>query len=198
MKRIYKDKGKEILSEILVDKTKSIPGSLPWLLYGDGNISTQSLYIKIGRNFEKWFKFIVGDNDMELLPDGVIKNVIGNKSKDIDLLFKDEVEKVIHYREMKSNLELDTEKLPATYEKIKKVTEYLENEYKGYTINSSLLHWSVYESSVLPNKYRNKIKECNKNNVGVTYPIDLFELLSVDISEEEYYKYFRELGKIIK
>jgi hypothetical protein len=196
MKKIYKTKAKEILQEILEVKTESLPGALPYLLFGEGKVSTQSLYIKVGRNFEKWFKFIVEDAGMILLPDGVVKNVIGGKSKDIDLLFKDEVEKVIHYREMKSNLELDTEKLPATYEKIQMITKYVEKQYSGYKVDSSLLHWSAYEPSILPTKYKTHTKKCNKRNVKVSYPIDLFDTLSVDISDTEYYNLFRELGEM--
>ena len=192
MKLAYRNKAKEILQEILQVKTKSLPGSLPYLLFGEGKVSTQSLYIKIGRNFEKWFKFIVEDAGMKLLPDGVVKNVIGEKSKDIDLIFRDD--NTIYYREMKSNLELDTEKLPATYEKIQMITKYVEKEYPGYKVDSSLLHWSVYEPSILPTKYNTKVKECGKHDVKVSYPIDLFKTISVDISDKEYYNFFRELG----
>tara|TARA_R100000005_G_C4964081_1_gene179619 strand:- start:514 stop:1101 length:588 start_codon:yes stop_codon:yes gene_type:complete len=192
MKLVYKNKAKEILQEILQVKTKSLPGGLPYLLFGEGKVSTQSLFIKIGRNFEKWFKFIVEDAGMTLLPDGVVKNVIGKKSKDIDLIFRDD--DTIYYREMKSNLELDTEKLPATYEKIQLITKYVEKEYPGYKVDSSLLHWSVYEPSILPTKYNTKVKECGKHGVKVSYPIDLFKTISVDISDKEYYNFFRELG----
>tara|TARA_R100000008_G_C3544643_1_gene146819 strand:- start:370 stop:963 length:594 start_codon:yes stop_codon:yes gene_type:complete len=197
MKQIYKDKAFHIINEIQENQTKSQPGGLPWLLYGDDKISEQSLYIKIGRNFEKWFKFIVEDCGMELLPDGVIKNVIGKKSKDIDLLFKDENSKFIYYRELKSNLELDTEKLPATYEKIKLVGEYLTKQYKDYEISSSLLHWSVYEPDILASKYDVKIKTCNDNGVSVEYPRDLFKILSADISKKDYVNMWREIGNIL-
>tara|TARA_Y100001963_G_C6759172_1_gene438519 strand:- start:907 stop:1500 length:594 start_codon:yes stop_codon:yes gene_type:complete len=196
MKQVYRDKGKEILSEILEVKSESLAGSLNYLLFGGGRVSTQSLYIKIGRNFEKWFKFIVGDSGLELLPDGVVKNVIGGKSKDIDLIFKNEETKAIYYRELKSNLELDTEKLPATYEKILKITEYLEREYKGYEVDSSVLHWSVFEPSVLPRKYKSKIQQFNSNGVDVSYPVNLFDTLSVDVTSEDYHNFFLELGEM--
>jgi len=198
MKQAYRDKGKEILSEILEVKAESLAGSLNYLLFGGGRVSTQSLYIKIGRNFEKWFKFIVEDSGLELLPDGVVKDVIGGKSKDIDLIFKNEETKTIHYRELKSNLELDTEKLPATYEKIAKITEYLEREYEGYEIDSSVLHWSVFEPSILPNKYKGKIRQFTINGVGVSYPVDLFDILSADITNVDYHDYFREIGDLCK
>ena len=68
MKKIYKDYGIQIVNEILENKTKSLPGGLPHLLFGS-QISTASLFIKMGRNFEKWFRFIAEDSGMELLPD---------------------------------------------------------------------------------------------------------------------------------
>ena len=194
MKTKYKKYGKELIKEIVSNPTESLPGALPYLLFGGGKVSTQSLYIKIGRNFEKWFKFIIEDAGMTLLPDGVVKNVIGKKSKDIDLIFRDD--NTIYYREMKSNLELDTEKLPATYEKIQLITKYVEKEYPGYKVDSSLLHWTVYEPSILPKKYNTKVKECAKHNVKVSYPIDLFKTISVDISDKEYQEFFLELGRI--
>jgi len=193
----YTKKAEEIIDSILETTTLSNPGGLPYLLFGS-QPSTASLYIKVGRNFEKWFKFIVEDCGMEILPDGVIKNVSKGKSNYIDLLFMDTKNKIVYYRELKSNLELDTEKLPATYNKIKIISDYLKNEYKGYTIDSSLMTWAVYDESGLPKKYNSKIKQCNTNNVDVTYPKDLFRILNVDIDENSYYSFFRELGKKIQ
>lgn len=193
----YFKKAEEIIDSIMENTTMSQPGGLPYLLFGN-QPSTASLYIKIGRNFEKWFKYIVEDCGMELLPDGVIKDVIGGESKDIDLLFMDTFNKVVYYRELKSNLELDTEKLPATYEKIKKITEYLRSEYPSYRIDSSLMTWAVFEKSDLPKKYNSKIKKCSDNNVLVSFPSDLFELVGAGIDSTTYWDIFRKLGKKIQ
>lgn len=193
----YFEKANEILDSILENTTLSQPGGLPYLLFGN-QPSTASLFIKIGRNFEKWFKFIVEDCGMILLPDGVIKDVIGGKSKDIDLLFMDNENKIVYYRELKSNLELDTEKLPATYEKIKKITNYLRNEYPNYKIDSSLMTWAIYQEKDLPKKYNSKIKQCKNNGVEVSYPSDLFNLLNIEFSGNDYYNFFRKLGKKIQ
>ena len=197
MKKIYKDYGIQIVNEILENKTKSLPGGLPHLLFGS-QISTASLFIKMGRNFEKWFRFIAEDCGMEMLPDGVMKNVINGKSKDIDLLFKNKKTKTIHYRELKSNIELDTEKLPATYNKIVKINEYVKREYPDYDVDSRLLNWSVYNKDVLPKKYKTKITKCNEAGVRVSWPVDFFKVVGVDISEQEYYDFFTEIGKIIQ
>jgi len=195
MKKLYKDYGEQLINEILENKTKSLPGGLPHLLYGS-RISTASLFIKIGRNFEKWFRFIAEDCGMEMLPDGVMKNVINGKSKDIDLLFINKETKTIHYRELKSNIELDTEKLPATYNKIVKINEYVKKEYPNYEVDSRLLNWSVYNKDVLPKKYNTKITKCNEAGVRVSWPVDFFNIVGADISEQDYYDFFRDLGKM--
>lgn len=193
----YFKKAEEIIDNIMETTTMTKPGGLPYLLFGN-QPSTASLFIRIGRNFEKWFKYIVEDCGMVLLPDGVIKDVIGGKSKDIDLLFMDTINKIVYYRELKSNLDLDTEKLPATYEKIKKITKYLRTEYPGYQIDSSLMTWAVFENSDLPKRYNSKIKQCNDNNVSVSFPSDLFQLVGADINSTTYWNIFRKLGKKIQ
>ena len=194
MKQLYRDKGKEIISEILKSPAKSERGSLAFLFNGEDKISTQSFCIRAGRNFEKWFKFIVEDSKFSLLPSGVIKNVVGSKSKDIDLIFKDEKTKTIYYRELKANIELDTEKLPATCEKIIKITNYLKGKYKEYKIDSGLFYWSVYEPTGIAPKLIRKVREFKSNGVKVSYPRDLFNLISVEIDANDYYSFFLELG----
>ena len=138
---------------------------------------------------------VAEDCGMELLPDGVIKNVIGSKSKDIDFIFEYKLNKIIYYYEDKSNLELDTEKLPATYNKVKAIHKYLEETYPGYTIKSSILHWSIWNKDKLPKKYNTKIKECIKNGVSVSWPKDLFKTLGADISKKDYNIMGRKIGK---
>ena len=196
MKQIYLDKAIQLVNDI--SKTKIKPGGLPWLLEQKENISSQqSLHIKVGKGFEPWFKFVVEDCGLELLPDGIIENVIGNKSKDIDFLFKNEKEKIIFYRELKSNLHLDTEKVVATCTKIKKVKEYLSKRHPGYEIDAALLHWGVYEPSILPYVYKSRMKTCKKEGVRVTYPIDFFKLISSNISEDDYYSMWRKINNLL-
>jgi hypothetical protein len=193
MKDIYIEKANKIMQEITSKTTMTQHGSLPYLFLGSRK-STASIWIKIGRNFEKWFKYIVYDCGLTPLPDGIIKNVIGNKSKDIDLLFMNEVDKIIYYRELKSNLELDTEKLKATYDKINKISEFLKKTYPTFKLDVSLFIWAVYSESDLPKKYNSKIKECNQNGVSVSFPSDLFELINADICQLSYEDLFKNLG----
>jgi len=193
MKKIFKDKANEIIENIIKNQKRSEPGSLPYLFWGN-KISEQSFYIKVGRNFEKWFKFVAKNSiGFELLPDGVTKKVYKNKSKDIDFIVLDTINKVIYYFELKSNLELDTEKLPATIEKVLIISKYLNKVYPEYKIECGILHWAVYNKDILSKKYFNKIKQSENSGIPVKYPVDLFKILNQNISEKDYYKMFENI-----
>jgi len=195
MKKVFVNYANQIIEGIVKKQKRCEAGGLPYLFWGN-KISEHSFYIKVGRNFEKWFKFVAEHSDgFELLPDGVTKKVVKGKSKDIDFIIKSEKLKTIYYRELKSNLELDTEKLPATIDKVTFIEKYLNKNYPGYKIDCGILHWAVYDKEVLPKKYKTKLKQCSENGVSVFYPKDLFKTLNQKISEKEYYDLFRNIAK---
>ena len=113
---IVKEKGREWIKNKLKDKiTYTKLGSLNYLFYGR-RISEQSKFIKLGRFGEYFTKeLIILNKNLELMFCGIQK--INNKNKDVDLIFKDNINNIIYYRELKGNIELDTEKLPATINK---------------------------------------------------------------------------------
>ena len=78
------------------------------------------------------------------------------------------------------------------------INEYVKREYPDYDVDSRLLNWSVYNKDVLPKKYKTKITKCNEAGVRVSWPVDFFKVVGVDISEQEYYDFFTEIGKIIQ
>jgi hypothetical protein len=195
MRQIFKDKANEIIESVIKKPKKSEPGALPWLFHGS-KISEQSFYIRVGKNFEKWFKFIAENSEgFVLLPDGVTKKVSNGKSKDIDYIILDTINKIVYYFELKSNLELDTDKLPATIDKVNVVKKYLTKTYPDCKIEYGILHWAVYNKNILPKKYLTKIKEAEKNGVSIKYPKDLFQILNQNISENEYYSLFNDIAK---
>ena len=99
MKSIFKKKANEIIESIVKKQKRSEPGSLPFLFWGN-KISEQSFYIKVGRNFEKWFKYVAENSvGFELLPDGVTKKVSNGESKDIDFIVLNKKNKVVYYNE---------------------------------------------------------------------------------------------------
>ena len=99
------------------------PGSITYLMYG-AIPSIQSIRIKMGKVGESIVKDVIMNSapHLELLKCGVqcIDDETG-KNKDLDLLWKDSEKKMIYYREAKGNMELDTEKLPATIDKITEI-----------------------------------------------------------------------------
>lgn len=195
MENKYIKKAVEIFESIVSETTITKPGGLPYLIFGE-QPSYHSLFNKVGKNFEKWFIYVVESNGFELIGNIDKKIKVMGERKDMDLLFKDKNNDIIYYIEMKSNTNLDTEKFKATCNKINDIKTVLSNQYNGYEVKSFLLHWSVYEKDDLDNKYKNKHLKYNKNNIEVIHPKDLFTILGEDIPKEEYYSLFLEMKNI--
>ena len=102
-----KNIGIEWVKKLMKDNlTYTKPGSISYLLFGE-KPSDQSISIKFGHFGEFIAKELIKVNPkLELLTCGI--QHINDKKKDIDLLFKDETHKIIYYRELKGNIELDT------------------------------------------------------------------------------------------
>jgi len=174
------------------------PGSLKYLLFGKQK-SQQSIVIQMGHVGEYLFKEIINMTPkMTLLTCGVqVINEKGTK-KDMDLVWEDKENKTIYYRELKANIELDTEKLPATINKINEINnEYLLNkpEYEGYRMDVGILNWSVYKREEL-SKGLSHIKKCEKKGVKVEHVGDILSLLKFEWSEEDFRKFWRKMGDL--
>ena len=195
MNKDYKDKAIEIFKGIVSETTLTKPGALPFLIFGE-QPSFHSLFNKIGKNFEKWFEYVIEHNGYELYK-GKDKLIhIDNNRKDMDIVFKDESNQIVYYIEMKSNTNLDTEKFKATCNKISNIHQSLNENYKEYKIESYLLHWSVYEENDLDNEYKNKHLKYQENGVKVIHPKDLFHIINVDITYKDYIDMFKEMKNI--
>lgn len=175
--------------------TLTKPGSISYMLYGP-TPSRQAISIKMGKIGEECVKTIIDNsNDLELLECGVqcIDNESGKK-KDLDLLWKDERNKTIYYREAKGNIELDTEKLPATIKKVKKLLDtYIKPKYPEYNIDIGVFNWSIYNRKQLE-KGISHIKKCEEKNIKVEHMEDMLKLLEFEWSQEDYNKFFRNVG----
>ena len=177
------------------DLTNTKPGSISHLIYGE-KPSEQSINIKLGKFGEYLSKELINSNhNLELLTCGVQK--INSNKKDVDLIFKDNVNKIIYYRELKGNIELDTEKLPATITKCKEIENSLKTTYLDYTINCGILNWSVYNRKILTAGLSN-IKTFENGGIRVDHMGDFLNIINVYWSEDDYYSYFREIGSKIK
>jgi len=176
-------------------KTLTKPGSISFLLFGE-KPSEQSINIKCGRLGEFIAKELIkATPGFELLQCGV-QNV-GGKNKDVDLAFKNALTNTVYYRELKGNVELDTEKIPATIAKCKEVETSLKIAHPDYVIDVGILNWSVYNRSILTSGLTN-IKSFEKNGVKIEHMGDFFAIIGVDWPEQDYYLYFREIGNKIK
>jgi hypothetical protein len=191
-----KVKGNIWIDNILKDDvTYTKPGSISHLLYGE-KPSEQSINIKVGRLGEYLSKELIKTNNkMDLLGCGLQK--INGKKKDVDLIFKNEETKTIYYRELKGNIELDTEKLPATINKCKEIENDLKLSYPDYTINCGILNWSVYNRTILTAGLSN-IKSFENGGIKIDHMCDFLSIIDVIWFENDFYSYFREIGTKIR
>lgn len=164
-------------------------GSVIYLLYGPVK-STQSLNIKFGNEIEDLlneFSKLCGLN----IP-YKRNHMIGQHQIDT-LIVENEY---IEYREQKSNTKLDTEKIAITINKIINVSEELKTLYPNKPIKYFVHHTTVWEEEDAVS-YKSKYKEFRKNGVEVFFMKDYFEQLNVDITKEEFYNLFIDIGQII-
>jgi hypothetical protein len=176
------------------DATNTKPGSISYLIYGE-KPSEQSINIKLGRLGEYIAKELIKTNtNLELLQCGVQK-INNEKKKDIDLIFKNET--TIYYRELKGNIELDTEKLPATIDKCKEIEKTLKTQYPTYIIDCGILNWSIYNRKILSSGLSN-IKTFETNGIKIDHMGDFLSIINITWLEDDYYSYFRTLGDKIK
>jgi hypothetical protein len=177
------------------DLTYTKPGSISHLIYGE-KPSEQSINIKLGRLGEFISKELIKTNDsLELLNCGIQK--INDKKKDVDLIFKDEIKKTIYYRELKGNIELDTEKLPATISKCKEIENSLKTKNLEYSIDCGILNWSVYNRKILTAGISN-IKTFENGGIKIDHMEDFLNIIDIVWNEDDYYLYFREIGTKIR
>ena len=139
-------------------------------------------------------KMIQCNSNLELLTCGIQQ--INNKRKDVDLIFKDVVKKIIYYRELKGNIELDTEKVPATVAKCNEISASLRETYPDYTVDCAVLNWSVYNRSILTAGLSN-IRSFETSGIKIEHVENFLKIVGIEWHEEEYYKYFREIGSMI-
>lgn len=196
-----------MLEEFVIQKVKIIkknikmtePGSIKYLVFGCEQ-SEQSLLVQMGKVGEEMIKKIIMETDgLQLLTCGVqcIDPNTG-KNKDLDLVWVNESTKTIYYREAKGNMNLDSEKLPATLDKIREILQtYISPKYPGYTIDIGVFNWSIYNREPLKNRHP-QIKKCEDQGITVDHPEDLFKLLNFTWDEENYYKFFRKVGEILR
>jgi hypothetical protein len=173
-------------------------GSAKYFLWGSEK-SEQSIVIKIGRVFERMVLTEIKSSKRFQLGTIGVQKISGQKTKkDVDLMFIDKQTKTIYYRELKANIDLDTEKLPATTDKIKIIEQHLKAQHKGYSIDSGILCMPVYSKEALGDRLQKKVDMYNKSNVKVQFANDLFTILGLSITEAEWENFGLEMGQILR
>ena len=163
--------------------------------------SKQSICIKMGKNLGEsmMMKLINESPDCNLeecglmyISDGQLKGA----KKDFDLIWIKA--DIVYYRECKGNMDLDTEKLPATINKVLTLKESLKKKYPGKTIDAGIFNWSLYDRSERGEvKHRSRIEQCESKGVDVDHFADFLKILNLNWTRTDLYEYFRELGNIL-
>ena len=156
MKKEEREELKDIINKnVYINKCKSNKNkdinSLSYF-YADLNLS-QSDNIKVGNGLEKLLIDIVKKN-IEL-KDIKKKNIKGIKER--DNIFMDEKKKKIIYAELKSNLNLDTEKSKDTVKKCEEIEKEIKKEYPEYEISMNLVGLRYYKKEIIPEIIKKKI-----------------------------------------
>ena len=152
--------GNAYIQASVSNKTKDM-NSLSSLINRD---LSQSDCIKLGTGIEKVLvDCILGQNlDLENIKQ---KNKKGVKER--DHLFKDEANKIIYYAELKSNLNLDTEKCKSTSGKCIQIVDELKSEFVDYHIELSLVGLRYFYTKDIPKIISNKYISIHQNVVGI-------------------------------
>jgi hypothetical protein len=147
---------------------------------------SQSDCIKLGNAFEQTLTYLTSKltNYKNIRP----PNKKGNKEKDI--LYCDNINKVIFYAEVKSNLDLDTEKSKATYNKCINIQKELKLD--DYKIKWCLLCVRYIHSDYFPPRILKKYKCIIDNVFGIN---QYFSMLGINckLTEEEHIKFVNNI-----
>ena len=153
---------------------------------------SQSDCIKLGKGVEHILNhFITLFSGLENIKEHITKK--GGKEK--DHLFKDEKNKNIFYAEIKGNINLDTEKSPATYNKCRAIEEELKNTYTDYDVKMYLVNVRYYTKDIIPTDMKNKYKSIKDNLLGVNEYLNILSLNEQFTDENEYKTFINLLAR---
>jgi hypothetical protein len=148
--------------------------------------------IKLGQGVEHILNhFITLFSGLENIKEKFTKK--GGKEK--DHLFKDEKNKRIIYAEIKGNINLDTEKSPATYNKCRAIEEELKNTYTDYDVKMYLVNVRYYTKDIIPTDMKKKYKSIKDNLLGVNEYLNILSLTEQFTDENEYSIFMNSLSK---
>jgi hypothetical protein len=156
-------------------------GSLAYRLFGRKQ-SMQSLLIRFGNYYEaalNEFAILCGHSNH------MLKNKL-LKGKQLDSLFNNDIKGVLTYLEQKANAQLDSEKLPATANKILKVVENLKDEtqkqVEGYLLWTSVFDIDDDGIALIRTQYRNY----QNKGIEVWFMSDFFKFCGINVTRQQF------------
>ena len=161
--------------------------SLSYLIKKD---ISQSDCIKLGNGVERVIQDIISECSLfENIKTSFTKK--GDKEK--DHLFKDTTNKVIYYAELKSNINLDTEKSKSTYLKCQFIFDELKEAYPDYEIKWCLLAYRYINKVEIPKSVANKYSKISSNLFGIN---EYLEMLGIEMrfDENSYVKFLNDVS----
>lgn len=161
--------------------------SLSYLIKKD---ISQSDCIKLGNGVERVIQDIILECSLfENIKTSFTKK--GDKEK--DHLFKDTSNKIIYYAELKSNINLDTEKSKSTYLKCQFIFEELKETYPEYEIRWCLLAYRYINKVEIPKIVANKYSNISSNLFGIN---EYLEMLGIEMrfDENSYIKFLNDVS----
>ena len=165
---------------------KKDPSSLSYLI--DRPLS-HSDCIKLGIAIEK----VISDIITKYTNYQNIKQKNAKRKKEKDHLFKDDKNKIIYYAELKGNLNLDTEKLPSTYNKCLKIVEDLKEKFPEYNIKWCLLGFRYLDYNNIPNTIKKKYEIIKNNLFGINQYLDYLNI-NYEFTQDIYKQFLNDIA----
>lgn len=179
-------------SIITVDNINSMKRKEPskygvkWLLSNE--LLDQSQCIRFGKVFETFIKNMITHTGYVQIEHNLIdlyntgsKTKKGKKELDICFIKGND----IYYFECKCNLQLDSEKSKETDKKVSNISKYLKSKYKDMNVYSGLLTglYEIEKDLIISTK------------TNLLFIKDLFKILGITCTKEEYYDIMKQFGK---
>jgi len=178
------------INKVNIPSNKADDGSFSFLT--EGLNLTQSQNIKLGICMQEFVTIYAEKVNVDGWENSPIKNEKDEKEKDI--IFKNKNRNEIIYCEAKNNINLDTEKLKATEDKINHNIEKIRSENPGYHVDGYLLACRYLDNDEeiakhLISKYK------NVNVIGINNYLKLFNITDLIKDYDNYKKIIRLICK---
>jgi hypothetical protein len=150
--------------------------------------STSSIQIQIGDRIEKFWNIVINDCGKSILSENK-HIVVEGKRRQIDHLIR--TKNKIYYLESKCNLQFDTEKKPASNDKVKKVAKAIEKKYGKKVVCGYFIPVVPDVSSDITKKYT------DTDIYGVDWMLNT--LKCEFFTSKQFFSFFKsELSQIIR